>query len=91
MAHVKSAGGKVWQKANVRGKRRGVKANHKQIVKPGSIIVRQLGTKYLPGANTKLTRNFDIISKIQGIVHFTKVLKNRKLKTRVDVLPIEAK
>lgn len=85
MAHVKSAGGKVWQKANVRGKRRGVKANNGQPVNPGSIIVRQLGTKYIPGINVKLTRNYDIIAKVKGIVRFKKVTRNKKVKTQVSV------
>jgi len=87
MAHVKSAGGKVFQKANVVGKRRGVKANHGQYVKQGAILVRQLGTKYAPGLNVKLTRNFDIISKIPGVVRFRKVIRNQRKRTIVEVLP----
>ncbi len=89
MSEVKSVGGRVYQKANVVGKRRGIKANHGQIVNAGSIIVRQLGTKYVPGVNTKLARNYDIIAKIRGKVVYKKIVRNKKIKTQVNVIPVD--
>ncbi len=89
MAHVKSAATTSAQKGNVPGKRLGLKRNHGQYVKPGMIIVRQRGTKYVPGLNTKLARNYDIISRIHGIVQFRKIVRNRKVKTQVNVIPLE--
>ena len=91
MAKVKSAATTSAQKGNVPGKRRGIKRNHGQFVNPGTIIVRQLGTKYVPGINTKLARNYDIIARVAGIVQFKKIVRNRKIKTQVNVIPIKNK
>ena len=88
MAHVKSAGSSAHQKANVVGKRRGLKVGAGQLVNAGAILVRQLGTKYHPGQNTKLARNYDIIARIRGVVKFTKLKRsNGTYKTVVNVLP----
>jgi len=49
---------------------RGVKVFAGQHVVPGSIIVRQVGTKFHPGQNTKMGRDFTIWAQHEGIVEF---------------------
>ncbi|MFP4140651.1 MAG: 50S ribosomal protein L27 [Planctomycetota bacterium] len=49
---------------------RGLKAYGGQTVKPGSIIVRQCGTKFKPGENVKLGKDYTIFSVADGTVQF---------------------
>jgi len=55
------------------------------LVNAGSIIVRQRGTKYAPGRNVGLGRDFTIFAMVSGVVHF----ENRG-KTIVSVIPVES-
>lgn len=48
----------------------GVKAYGGELVKAGSIIVRQRGTKFFPGFNVGLGRDHTLFAKISGIVKF---------------------
>lgn len=63
----------------------GVKSFGGEIVKPGEIIVKQRGTKFLPGRNVFMSKDFSIHSKIYGKVMFSYVSKNKQ---RIDVVPI---
>ena len=54
------------------GQRRGVKRFGGQAVTAGSIIVRQLGTRFTPGANVGIGRDFTIFALKDGIVEFDK-------------------
>jgi len=81
MSHVK-AGGKTRQASPRPGKRRGVKLFGGQTVKSGMIIIRQKGTKYHPGAGTKLGRDFTIFAVQDGTVEF----KLRQSKQIVSVV-----
>ena len=56
-----------------RPKSRGVKVLGDQPVKSGSIIVRQLGRRYLPGENAGIGRDDTIYAKIDGFVEFQRV------------------
>ena len=49
---------------------RGVKRFGGQTVTPGTILVRQCGTKYKPGHNVGLGNDYTIYSKIHGVVRF---------------------
>ncbi|MFQ5506396.1 MAG: 50S ribosomal protein L27 [Planctomycetota bacterium] len=49
---------------------RGVKICHGQRVTAGSIIVRQLGTKFLPGKNVSLGRDYTLFALADGVVRF---------------------
>ena len=60
------------------GQRRGVKIYAGQVVKPGNIIIRQLGTRIHPGVNVGMGRDYTIFSKIDGIVRYERVGKDRK-------------
>ncbi|RME85753.1 MAG: 50S ribosomal protein L27 [Planctomycetota bacterium] len=49
---------------------RGIKKYAGQKVIPGNIIVRQLGTKFHPGLNVGMGRDFTLFAKKEGIVQF---------------------
>ncbi|MDD3155074.1 MAG: 50S ribosomal protein L27 [Victivallaceae bacterium] len=51
----------------------GVKAFGGEFVTAGSIIVRQRGTKFHPGANTGLGRDYTIFALCDGKVEFNKI------------------
>lgn len=57
--------------------RLGVKAYAGEKVKTGMIIIRQRGTKYLPGKNVKLGGDDTIYAMKDGVVVFT--TKSKKL------------
>jgi large subunit ribosomal protein L27 len=73
MAHVK-AGGSARQHHQRPGKRLGVKLFGGQQIKTGQIIVRQKGTKWQPGKNVALGRDFTIFALKDGVVEFGKRL-----------------
>jgi large subunit ribosomal protein L27 len=52
-----------------------VKIGDGQIVKPGYIIVRQRGTKFLPGKNVMLGKDYTIFALKEGKVKFKTVRK----------------
>ena len=54
---------------------RGVKMFGGQSVKAGSIIVRQRGTKFLPGRNVGVGRDYTLFAAVEGTVQF----KGRKV------------
>lgn len=85
MSHVKS-GGAVSQTKNMVGKRLGVKKYAGNLVKNGTIIVRQRGSVYQPGLNTKMARDFSIYSLIDGYVSFRRMSGNKRGKYFIDVL-----
>lgn len=64
----------------------GVKVYTGQLVKPGQIVVKQRGTKFLPGKNTFLSKDFSIHSKIEGKVQFKYFNKDKKI---IEVYPIQ--
>ena len=78
MAKTKSAGSSASGRDSI-AKRLGVKVFAGQKVKPGMIIIRQKGTKFLPGKNVGLGKDYTILALRQGIVKF-----NPKKKTRFD-------
>jgi large subunit ribosomal protein L27 len=71
MAHKKGSGS-TKNGRDSRAKRRGVKVYGKQVVSPGSIIVRQVGTKFKPGYNVGIGKDYTIYSLVHGTVDFQK-------------------
>jgi len=69
MAHKKGQGSVKNGRDSV-SKRLGVKKFGSQTVVAGNIIVRQRGTKFLPGRNVGLGRDFTIFALIDGVVRF---------------------
>ena len=84
MAHKKGLGSSK-NGRDSQSKRLGVKKFGGEVVKAGNILVRQRGTKYLPGSNTGLGRDYTIFSMIDGMVSFT----DKKGKKTLHVLPLE--
>ncbi len=59
---------------------RGVKRGDGQFVTGGSILVRQLGTKFHPGKNVGMGRDFTLFALVDGEVEFG-------TRRRVNVVP----
>ncbi|KAM3374197.1 hypothetical protein P3S68_012911 [Capsicum galapagoense] len=76
-AHKKGAGS-TKNGRDSPGQRLGVKVFGDQLVKPGSIIVLQRGTKFHPGKNVGLGKDHTIFSLIDGLVKFEKFGPDRK-------------
>ena len=66
------------------GRRLGVKRFGGELVKPGTIIVRQRGTKFHVGNNVRIGRDFTIYAVIDGHVKFERI---DKLKMKISVYP----
>lgn len=77
MAH-KKGGGSSGNGRDSRSKRLGVKRFDGEQVTSGSIIVRQRGTKFKPGNNVGLGRDYTIFATIDGYVKFETVRDRRK-------------
>lgn len=69
MAKTKSAGSTKLGRDS-RPKYLGVKIHDGQRVSPGMIIVRQRGTKFLPGKNVARGRDDTLYAKKAGVVRF---------------------
>lgn len=76
MAHKKS-GGSSRNGRDSAGKRLGVKRFGGEQVIPGNIIIRQCGTKWHPGENVGLGRDYTIFALTEGTVSFRKGYKGR--------------
>jgi len=77
MAHKKAAGSSK-NGRDSGGQRRGVKIFGGQHVKAGNIIVRQVGTKFHPGNNVGLGKDFTLFAKIDGVVAFERQGRSRQ-------------
>ncbi|AIY83885.1 50S ribosomal protein L27 [Clostridium baratii] len=66
-------------------KRLGVKSADGQFVLAGNIIVRQRGTKIHPGNNVGRGKDDTLFAKIDGVVKFERVGKDKK---KASVYPI---
>ena len=85
MAH-KKAGGSSRNGRDSQGQRRGVKRFGGQIVRAGNILVRQLGTKFHPGRNVGMGRDYTLFAKADGVVKF-EIVRNRQ---RISVYPVQS-
>ncbi|MBI4965222.1 MAG: 50S ribosomal protein L27 [Desulfomonile tiedjei] len=84
MAH-KKAGGSSRNGRDSPGQRLGVKRFAGQMVRAGSILVRQKGTAIHPGENVGVGRDYTLFAKIDGVVKYERKDRNRK---RVVILPV---
>src|SRR6266540_634191 len=84
MAHKKGQGSVKNGRDSV-SKRLGVKKFGSEMVVAGNIIVRQRGTKFLPGKNVGLGRDYTIFALIDGNVRFDRAGR------RVNVDPVTGK
>jgi len=84
MAHKKGLGSSK-NGRDSQSKRLGVKRFGGEVVKAGNILVRQRGTKVIPGKNVGLGRDHTIFSLIDGKVKFIDKAGRKVL----NVLPLE--
>ena len=77
MAH-KKAGGSSKNGRDSNAQRRGVKCFGGEPVRAGNIIVRQLGTKFHPGTNVGMGKDYTLFAKIDGVVKFERYGRSRK-------------
>ncbi|MBC7421022.1 MAG: 50S ribosomal protein L27 [Bdellovibrio sp.] len=80
----KKAGGSTKNGRDSQSKRLGVKRFGGQLVKSGTIIVRQRGTKFHMGNNVKMGRDHTIYAVIEGLVKFERFSKE---KFKISVYP----
>jgi large subunit ribosomal protein L27 len=85
MAHKKSGGSSENGRDTI-GKRLGIKKFGGEHVIPGNIIVRQRGTKWHPGKNVGLGRDYTIFAVAEGKVSFQTSSKGR-VYVSVDPIP----
>jgi large subunit ribosomal protein L27 len=83
MAH-KKGGGSSRNGRDSNSQRLGVKRFGGEYVIPGNIIVRQKGTKFHPGENVRLGRDYTLYSITEGYVTFEPHSGGRK---KVSVYP----
>ena len=73
----KKAAGSTRNGRDSHSKRLGVKRFGGELVKPGTIIVRQRGTEFHMGNNVKMGRDHTIYAVIEGHVKFERFSKER--------------
>ncbi len=69
MAHKKAAGS-TKNTSSSNPQYLGIKVNNGQNVKAGSVLVRQRGTKYLPGKNVRSGKDHTLFTTVDGKVSY---------------------
>ena len=69
MAHKKGLGS-TRNGRDSQAKRLGVKRYEGQVVRAGNILVRQRGTRFKPGKNVGMGRDFTLFALVYGVVEF---------------------
>ncbi len=77
MAHKKGVGSSRNGRDSA-GQRLGIKRFGGENVIAGNILVRQHGTKFHPGSNVGMGRDYTLFAKIDGKVVFERYDRNRK-------------
>jgi large subunit ribosomal protein L27 len=85
MAH-KKGGGSTRNGRDSESKRLGVKRADGQLVRAGTIVVRQRGTEFWVGNNVGIGKDHTIYSKIDGVVRFEPISRSKR---RISVYPPE--
>ena len=83
MAHKKGLGSSR-NGRDSHAQRLGVKMFGGQHVRTGNVIVRQRGTKFHPGENVGRGKDDTLFAKVEGVVRFERLGKDRK---QVSVYP----
>jgi large subunit ribosomal protein L27 len=83
MAH-KKGGGSSRNGRDSQSQRLGVKKFGGEQVRAGNILVRQHGTRFYPGVNVGLGRDYTLFAKVDGYVKFEHVTRDKK---RISVYP----
>lgn len=85
MAH-KKGGGSSSNGRDSKSKRLGVKVFGGEFVIPGNIIVRQRGTKFHPGHNVSMGKDYTIFATTEGYVTFER-MRGREGQKQISVYP----
>ena len=85
MAH-KKAGGSSRNGRDSESKRLGVKRFGGEAVLAGSIIVRQRGTRFYPGHNVGMGKDYTIYAMVEGRVKFERKGRDKR---QISVYPVE--
>ncbi len=85
MAH-KKGGGSSRNGRDSQSKRLGVKRADGEVVRSGTIVVRQRGTQFWVGNNTGIGKDHTIYATIDGVVKFESIGRNKK---RISVYPLD--
>ncbi len=85
MAH-KKGGGSTRNGRDSQSKRLGVKRYGGQVIRGGTIIVRQRGTKIHPGLNVGCGKDHTLFAMIDGVVTYERLDKKRK---KVSIYPAQ--
>jgi len=83
MAHKKGVGSSR-NGRDSNAQRLGVKKFGGEVVSAGSIIVRQRGTRFQPGANVGIGSDDTLFATAKGAVYFKRVSKSRHI---VSIVP----
>lgn len=86
MAH-KKGGGSSRNGRDSAGRRLGIKRHDGEVVFAGTILVRQRGTKILPGDNVGVGRDHTLYARASGTVAFDHAGKDRS-RANVRALPV---
>ena len=86
MAHKKGQGSSR-NGRDSNAQRLGVKRFAGQRVTAGSVLVRQHGTRYLPGDNVGLGRDDTLFALVPGVVRFDRRGRDRR---QISIQPAEA-
>ena len=86
MAH-KKGGSSSRNGRDSNAQRLGVKRFAGQRVTAGSVLVRQRGTRYLPGDNVGLGRDDTLFALVPGVVQFSRRGRDRR---QISIHPVEA-
>ncbi|MBI3550225.1 MAG: 50S ribosomal protein L27 [Elusimicrobia bacterium] len=87
MAHTKAQGSSS-NGRDSHGQRLGVKRYGGELVQAGAVLVRQRGTKILPGSNVGRGKDDTLFAKIDGVVTFQWAKKDKK---RLSIFPAASK
>ncbi len=80
----KKGGGSTKNGRDSQAKRLGVKKSDGQAVLAGNIIIRQRGTKFYPGENVGMGKDYTLFALSEGRVKFG-VKNNRKVVSVVEI------
>lgn len=94
MAHTKSSGSAKYGRDS-QPKYLGVKKTEGELVKTGDILIRQRGSKFLPGAGVKQGSDDTIFALQDGVVKFRETRKTRfdgtiRWVKVINVLPVRS-
>ena len=86
LAH-KKGGGSSRNGRDSNPQHRGIKRYGGEFVTAGSILIRQCGTKFHPGANVGMGGDYTLFAKTDGLVEYRK----SSFKNRIHVRPVGEK